>query len=112
MAIYLIEMWIPREGKEKECLEVSKRILMYIKTHRDEFKERKSHRVFRVFIGDKPWFIDVQEYEDLKSMEELDKKIIKDKQYLELIKEWKNCIDSKETRSLILFDVYRDLWIE
>jgi len=97
---------------ERECLEVSREILEYIKNHRDEFKERKSHRLFRVFVGDKSWFIDVQEYENLRSMEELDKRVVKEKQYIELIKRWKKCIDSKESRSLILFDVHRDLWIE
>ncbi len=112
MPIYLVEIWIPKDGKERECLEASRKILEYIKTHRDEFRERKSHRLFRVFIGDKPWFIDVQEYEDLRSMEELDKKIARDRQYLELIREWKECIDTRETRALILFDVHRDLWIE
>ena len=112
MPIYLVEMWIPKDGKERECLEVSRRVLEYIKTHRDEFRERKSHRLFRVFIGDKPWFIDVQEYEDLRSMEELDRKIARDRQYLELIKEWKECIDARESRALILFDIHRDLWIE
>ena len=112
MPVYLVEIWIPKDGKERECLEISRKILEYIKTHRDEFKERKSHRLFRVFIGGRKWFIDIQEYEDLKSMEELDKKIIKDKQYVELIKEWKKCIDSKESRSLLLFDIHRDLWIE
>jgi len=45
-------------------------------------------------------------------MEELDKKIIKNKQYLELINVWRKCVDSRETRSLILLDVHRDLWIE
>lgn len=56
MPIYLIEMWIPREGMERGCLEVVRKILEYIKTHREEFRERKSHRMFRVFVGDKPWF--------------------------------------------------------
>ena len=56
--------------------------------------------------------IDVQEYDDLKTMEESDKRIIKDKQYIELIKQWKECVNSKETRSLILIDVHRDLWLE
>ena len=112
MPVYLVEMWIPKDGKERECLDVSKKILRYIKEHREEFRERRSHRVFRVFIGDKPWFIDVQEYDDLKSMEELDKRISKDRQYIELIMEWKKCIDSKESRSLLLFDVFRELWIE
>ena len=45
-------------------------------------------------------------------MEESDKRIIKDKQYIELIKQWKECVDSKETRSLILIDVHRDLRLE
>jgi len=45
-------------------------------------------------------------------MEELDKRVVKEKQYIELIKRWKKCIDSKESRSLILFDMHRDLWIE
>ena len=112
MPVYLVEMWIPKDGKERECLEVSKKILEYIRKHREKFRKRRSHRVFRVFIGDKPWFIDVQEYDDLKSMEELDKRISKDRQYIELIIEWKKCIDSKESRSLLLFDVLRDLWIE
>ncbi len=112
MPIYLVEMWIPKDGKERECLEIAKKVLEYIKTHRDEFRERKSHRLFRVFIGDKPWYIDVQEYDDLKSMEELDKRIARDKQYLELIMEWKKCIDPRESRSLLLFDLFRDLWIE
>ncbi len=112
MPMYLVEMWIPKEGREKECLEISRKILEYIRAHRDEFMERKSHRLFRVFVGGKPWFIDVQEYEDLRSMEELDKKIIKDKQYIELIKEWKKCVDSKEIRSLLLLDVHKDLWID
>jgi len=105
-------MWIPKDGKERECLEVSKKILEYIRKHREEFRERRSHRVFRVFIGGKSWFIDVQEYDDLKSMEELDKRISKDRQYVELIMEWKKCIDSKESQSLLLFDVFRELWIE
>lgn len=112
MPVYLVEMWIPKDDKEKECLEISRKILEYIKAHRDKFKERKSHRLFRVFIGGKPWFIDVQEYDNLKSMEELDRKIIKDIQYLELIKKWKECIDHKESRSLLLFDLFRDLWIK
>lgn len=112
MPVYLVEIWLPKEGKERECLEASRKVLEYIKNHRDEFKERKSHKLFRVFVGDRPWFIDVQEYEDLKSMEELDKKIAKNKQYIELIMEWKKCIDSRETRALLLFDVHRDLWIE
>ncbi len=112
MPVYFVEMWIPKEGKEKECLEISRRILEYIKAHRNEFKERKSHRLFRVFIGDKPWYIDVQEYDDLKSMEEFDKRIPKNKEYVELIKEWKECIDSRETRALLLLDVHRDVWLE
>ncbi len=112
MPVYLVEMWIPKDGKERECLDVSKKILRYIKEHREEFRERRSHRVFRVFIGGKPWCIDVQEYDDLKSMEELDKRISKDRQYIELIMEWKKCIDSKESLSFLLFDVFRDLWIE
>ncbi len=112
MPIYLVEMWIPKDGKESECIENIKRILKYIKEHRNEFKERKSHRIYRVFIGDKPWFIDIQEYEDLKSMEELDKKISKDREYLKLIIEWKKCIDTKESKSLLLFDVFKELWIE
>ena len=110
--IYLVEMWVPKDGKVRECFEVSRKILEYIRAHRNEFKERRSHRLFRVFVGSRPWFIDVQEYDDLRSMEELDKKVARDKQYLELINEWKKCIDSKETRSLILFDVHRDLWVE
>ena len=72
MPVYLVEVWIPKDGKERECLEVSKKILEYIREHREEFQERRSHRVFSVFIGGKPWFIDVQEYDDLRSMEELD----------------------------------------
>jgi len=112
MPVYLVEMWIPKEGKEKECLEALRKVLEYIKNHREEFKERKSQRVFRVFIGDRLWFIEVQEYEDLKSMEELDKKIVKNKEYIELVMEWKKCIDPKESRALLLFDVLRDLWIE
>ncbi len=112
MPVYLVEMWVPKDGMERECLEVSRRILEYLRSRRDEFRERRSHRLFRVFVGGKPWFIDVQEYEDLKSMEELDKKIIKDKQYIELVKQWKKCVDSRETRTLLLLDVHRDLWIE
>lgn len=57
-------------------------------------------------------FIDVQEYEDLRSMKEPDKRISRDRQYIELIMEWKKCVDHRESRSLTLFDVYRDLWIE
>jgi len=45
-------------------------------------------------------------------MEELDKKIAKNKEYLELIKERKKCVDPRESRALLLFDVLRDLWIE
>jgi len=112
MPIYLVEMWLPKEGMEKECIEATRRVLEYIRNHRDEFKERRSQRLFRVFIGGRPWFIEVQEYEDLKSMEELDKKIAKNKEYLELVKEWKKCVDHKESRALLLFDVLRDLWIE
>lgn len=78
MPVYLVEMWIPKDGKERECLEAARKIFEYIKSRRDEFKERRSQRLFRVFVGGKPWFIDVQEYGDLKSMEELDKKIARD----------------------------------
>ncbi len=60
---------------EKKCLEIVKRVLEYIRSHRDEFKERKSLRIFRVFVGDKPWFIELHEYDDLKSMKELDRKL-------------------------------------
>ena len=56
MPVYFVEMWIPKDGMERECLEASREILKYIKNHRDEFKERKSHRLFRVFVGDRSWF--------------------------------------------------------
>ena len=45
-------------------------------------------------------------------MKEPDKRISRDRQYIELIMEWKKCVDHRESRSLTLFDVYRDLWIE
>ncbi len=112
LRIYLIEMWIPKEGKEKECYEVSREILRYIKERREMFKEGRSHRLFRVLIGGRKWFIDVQEYDDLRSMEELGKRIIGDEEYIKLIKRWKECVNSRKTRSLILYDVHRDLWIE
>ncbi len=31
---------------------------------------------------------------------------------MELIKEWKECIDLREVKTFILFDVFRELWIE
>jgi len=68
---------LPKDGKEKECFEVSRKIFEYIRSYREKFRERKSHRLFCVLTGDKYWFIDVQEYDDLKSMEELDKRIAK-----------------------------------
>ena len=96
MPVYLVEMWVPKDGNVGKCFEVSRKILEYIRAHRDEFKERRFHRLFHVFVGSRPWFIDVQEYDDLRSMEELDKKIIKNKQYLELINVWRKCVDSRE----------------
>ncbi|WFO74821.1 hypothetical protein J4526_07030 [Desulfurococcaceae archaeon MEX13E-LK6-19] len=112
MPVYLVEMWIPKDGMEKQCLELSRKILEYVRSHRDEFKEMKSLRLFRVFIGGKPYFITVQEYEDLKSMEELDKKIMENQEYVRLIMEWKKCIDETQTQGLLLFDVLRELWLE
>jgi len=40
MTICLAEIWIPKDGIEKECFKVSRKILEYIKSHRDEFKGR------------------------------------------------------------------------
>ena len=112
MPVYFVEMWVPKPGEERKCLETAEKILRYVKEHREEFRERRTHRMFHVFVGGKPWFIDVQEYDDLSSMEKLDKRISRDKKYIELILEWKNCIDPRESRSLFLFDVLRELWVE
>jgi len=109
MTVYLVEMWPPKEGLEKECLEASRRVLEYIRNHRAEFRERKSERLFRAFIGGRSWFIEIQRYEDSKSMEELDEKIAKNKEYIELVKEWKKCVDPRDQEgscSSICIEIY------
>ena len=112
MAIYLVELWIPKEGMEGKCLEISSKVLDYVRRNRKEFKELKSLRLLRIFIGSKPWWVTVQEYDDLKPMEELDKRIVNDKEYIGLIMEWKKCIEYKESNALLLMGLLRDKWIE
>jgi len=51
MGVFLVESWLVKEGKEKEHEKACERILDYIKENREKFKELKSAKIFRVFIG-------------------------------------------------------------
>lgn len=57
MSIFLVELWMPKQGMERKCIEISSKILDYIKSNRERFRELKSVRLFNVWIGDRHWFI-------------------------------------------------------
>jgi|GEM_PF-6248242 len=54
MPVYFVEMWVPKSGEERKCLEIAEKILRYVKERREEFRERRTHRMFHVFVGGKP----------------------------------------------------------
>jgi len=112
MAVFLVESWLVKEGREEEHEKRCIKILSYIKENRNKFKELKSARMFRVFTGRQyNMFIYIQEFESLAEMEKFDKKITRDKVYTNIIKEWQSLIEKQSVKAEIWFDKLPEKWI-
>jgi len=112
MGVFLVESWLVKEGKEKEHEKACERILDYIKENREKFKELKSAKIFRVFTGRQyNTFIYIQEFESLTEMEKFDRKIIRDKIYMDIINRWQSLIEKHSVKAEIWFDKMQEKWI-
>jgi predicted aconitase len=112
MGVFLVESWLVKEGKEKEHEEECEKILDYIRKNREKFEELKSVRMFRIFTGRQSNVsIYIQEFGSLAEMEEFDKKIVKDQNYMDRIRRWQSLIQKHSIKAEIWFDELREKWV-
>lgn len=118
MAIFEVETWLVKEGKEKEHQQEMRRWLQWVNDHRELFKEWKSVRFFNKYVaGDESGrYLVMWEYESLSDFEQYKARRANYdgayKEYKENDPYYKGVFIHDRMEMEFWKDVERDLWIE
>jgi hypothetical protein len=118
MAVFEVESWTVKEGKEEEHAQAMRQWLQWVKDHRELFSEWKSVRYFNKYVAgeESGRHLVIWEYESLTAFESY-KNRRKDyegpyKEYKVNDPYYKGVFDHSRMKMEFWHDVDRDLWIE
>ncbi len=118
MAVFEVESWTVKEGKDKEHAEAMRQWLSWVKEHRELFPEWKSLRYFNKYVAgeESGRHVVIWEYESLTAFEQYKKRRANYEGPYEEYKVndpyYKGVFDHSRMKMEFWNDVDRDMWIE
>jgi len=118
MAVFEVESWTVKEGKEQEHAEAMRQWLSWVKEHRELFPEWKSLRYFNKYVAgeESGRHVVIWEYESLTAFEQYKKRRANYEGPYEEYKVndpyYKGVFDHSRMKMEFWNDVDRDMWIE